>query len=485
MLTILFFIFIGVAFLLRLILTAHVPFYDWDESIYAQVAVEMAKHKTWITTFNGRLWLEKPPLPVFLYSLFVNFKPAEFWLRLVSLTVGLIFLVLLYFLSKKIVDSLLKSQLKDRSAVFRQLIYFLPVAISLSSPLLVDRLVTVNTDILLALGWIGFFLVAGNFFWEVVFLSVGVLSKSLIGFYPLFLAVFPLPKKVKSLLRLPLLIIIPSIWYLFAYLKFGQIFIQEHFLDHLLKRVSSPIELHFGGKMFYFVWLYQDLFLLLILFISAYFFIAFDLFNKLKRDRVKILWQPYLKNYLILLSPLPFLLFLTLAKTKINWYLIPLVPLFALSVPYLIFKIKQKKLQVLLIFFVMVYFLFKFVPQTFLSKSFTEIPEKTEMARCVEKLPGDQVDFLVDLDQRKIGNFLEASHLYIDSSFIYGGSSSFVYYSQKKVNYFYKVDQFLVRKPADILVIAKNDYQTIEAVKKYNFTITPCSTRNFFVMIKN
>ncbi|MDO8610846.1 MAG: hypothetical protein Q7R95_09970, partial [bacterium] len=44
------------------------PFYDWDESIYAQVGREMINQKSVIPLWQGKFWLDKPPLVPLAYG---------------------------------------------------------------------------------------------------------------------------------------------------------------------------------------------------------------------------------------------------------------------------------------------------------------------------------------------------------------------------------------------------------------------------------
>jgi len=56
---------------------AKVLFYDWDEGMYAQIAKEIIKNKSLFTTFNGQVWLDKPPLVHGLISLIFSISSPK------------------------------------------------------------------------------------------------------------------------------------------------------------------------------------------------------------------------------------------------------------------------------------------------------------------------------------------------------------------------------------------------------------------------
>jgi uncharacterized membrane protein len=73
-------------------------------------------------------------------------------------------------------------------------------------------------------------------------------------------------------------------------------------------------------------------------------------------------------QYLILFSPVPFFLLLALSKSKISWYFTTIIPLFALTIPYVFLRIKNKWMQNVLGFIVITMFVIRFIPQTYALK---------------------------------------------------------------------------------------------------------------------
>ena len=77
-----FFVVIGVQIIFR-----PTPFYDWDESIYAQVGREMIRARSLIPLWQGQFWLDKPPLAPLFYRLFqiISLNPGS---HIFGLTAG-------------------------------------------------------------------------------------------------------------------------------------------------------------------------------------------------------------------------------------------------------------------------------------------------------------------------------------------------------------------------------------------------------------
>jgi 4-amino-4-deoxy-L-arabinose transferase-like glycosyltransferase len=65
------------------------PLTDWDEAIYAEVSREMLGHSWLVLHWNAALWLEKPPLMLWVTAVFFHlFGVTEFWARAASALSG-------------------------------------------------------------------------------------------------------------------------------------------------------------------------------------------------------------------------------------------------------------------------------------------------------------------------------------------------------------------------------------------------------------
>jgi 4-amino-4-deoxy-L-arabinose transferase-like glycosyltransferase len=489
------FIFIIAGLIVRNWQMAKVLFYDWDEGMYAQIAQEIIKNKSLFTTFNGQIWLDKPPLSHGLIALMLMiFGRSEFWMRTVMVILSLILLVLVYFLAKKIATIFSKSKNEKEITIAA----LLPVLTLAASPIFLERATMLNSDVLVAIGWLGYFLFWDKFWWKLFFLVIGVWSKSILGFYPLFFDFFNWSihafinhstfkqLNLKRILRNSLLILIPSLWYIAGFIKYGQYFIDNHFLSQVFKRLYVPIELHFGGKFFYFSYLWDNLGVINILIIIAYILITINFSRYFNKEKFKLINSPKWLPALIYLSPLPFLLLLTIMKTKITWYVIIFLPLLSLTLSYLYLKLKPPLLKIGLNVIVLIYFVLNFPKQTYLLKINYQIPEKIKLAQCLSTKHGDKIAFLVDEDERKVKNFLEAAHYDTSSSFYYGGSPSFVYYSQKKVIYFYSIDEFIKNSGQyHLVVLSKKDAsanKNLEALAERGQRI--CQSKDWLSIVK-
>ncbi len=454
---------------------AKVLFYDWDEGMYAQIAKEIIKNKSLFTTFNGQVWLDKPPLVHGLISLiFSIFGYSEFWTRMIMVITSAILLILLYFLAKKITKSSMAS--------------LLSVVTLATSPIFLERTTLLNSDIFIAVSWLGYFLFWDKYWAKLFFLTLGVWSKSVLGFYPLLIEIFyelwqlifhqkKLHLNLKLISKYLLMITLPSLWYIVGYFKFGQFFIANHFLSQVLKRLYVPIELHFGGKFFYFNYLWEKMGIINLLFVIGYILFGFNILKKIPKYKIKLF-------DLILFSPLPFLTLLTIMRTKITWYVIIFLPLLCLLIAYLYMKLNQKILKYGLIIFITGYFFLNFIPQTFLLKVNYSPPEKLKLAQCLSKTKYKKIAFLVDEEERKVKNFLEAAHYDTTSSFLYGGSPSFVYYINKKVDYFYSIDSFINETNKYQLLVSSKKDKDMSLQKLEKNSIKICDSENWISIIK-
>jgi 4-amino-4-deoxy-L-arabinose transferase-like glycosyltransferase len=465
-----FFLFIFFALLVKNYQIRNIAYLEWDEGMYAQIAKEIIKNKSLITTFNDNLWFDKPPLSHFLIALsFLIFGENEFTSRATMVILSLILLFLFYKLNQKLTKKIFNNRKKHLAII-------LPIIILIATPIFLERATTLNSDLLVAISWLGYLTFFKNSFARILFILIGVWGKSVLGFYPLlydfFLLIFKKQKLNFSYIKNTLTaIFLASFWYIFLFIKYGYFFIENHFLSQMFKRIYVPIELHFGNKFFYFEVLWKNLYLLLILITISYLIIIFDFVKKIKEKSKNI------DIYLVYFFSLPFFSFLTLMKTKIEWYVIIFLPFLLLPITYFLYRTKNKAFYFLIIFFIGFFSLKNFVQQTFLLKPTKETNEKVILAKCISRINKNKVFFLVDEQERKNRNFLEAAHYQTTSSFFYGGTPSFVYYVKKPVTFFYSQKEFQqnLNKNDVIYVINKND----KSIINFDIKKTICQTKNW------
>ena len=85
------------ACLVLLPLLGHKPLAEWDEGIYAEVSREMLGGSWLVPHWNAHLWLEKPPLMLWITALcFKLFGVTEFWARAGSTFSGIAIVAVLH-----------------------------------------------------------------------------------------------------------------------------------------------------------------------------------------------------------------------------------------------------------------------------------------------------------------------------------------------------------------------------------------------------
>jgi 4-amino-4-deoxy-L-arabinose transferase-like glycosyltransferase len=465
--TALIFLFFFFGLLFRLNQLNKQPFYDWDEAIYAQVAKEIIQNHSLKTSFNDHLWLNKPPLSHLLIAFsFLATNYSEFYARLLFALFSLATAFFTFKLGKKL--------FKD------DLVALLSVFFLFGSKIYLERSTILNTDIIVALAWVGYLFYLDSFWKKTFFLVLGVWSKSLVGFYPLFFDFFYqlFQKKLFSkkglvtfIKQITIQVFLSSLWYFYAYLNFGSYFLKAHFYDQILKRVEKPIELHASelGWRYYFYTLWQDQKILTIFLFLAALIIFYQLIFHQKKRQFKLIFS--------LLLPLPFFLLLLISKSKIYWYLVFILPFLGLIAAYPIALIKKSFWKIFFGLILMTLLGFTFVKNTYLYQHQPEGYKNAEIIPCLEKIPYKKLAYLVDQNERDRYQFLTQNKLTTETSFVYGGSPAFVYYSQKNPAFYYDPQQFKKEyKNYSVVLVQKED----ELNFNFNFDQFEdvCSTKN-------
>lgn len=410
------------------------PFYDWDESIYVQVGREMVRAKSIVPLWQGQYWLDKPPLVPLAYGIVETIAPIkpELSTRLFTLSLTILLFIFIYYFYFKLTKN--------------EFISFLTVVISAFTTIFLQRAQVLNVDIFLFLGWMGYLVFfdsagRGRHFWlSFLFLAIGVLSKSLLGFYPvlLFLGLYICQYLTKSIsskkfIEISKKLIIQSsillLWYVGMFLYFKYPFIQAHFLDSHLKRVTASIESHFGKRTFYIDLLFNQIGL------SAYLsIIGIVLVFKKSNNLISKIYYLFF---------VPWFLFLNLTKTKINWYLYPIIPQFAFLGVYLLDFVRKKVIVALIISLITAGILVypQFSKNSFFNTQYSQYDENYAIAKAANGRCTN-IQMLVDPDSRKTHDTLQSMNLLIGTSEWWGNHPAIVYYSNAKVDFIYSVNHF-------------------------------------------
>ncbi len=417
-----------------IMLSNFVPFHDWDEAIYAQVAREWSKSPSLTLHYNGAVWFEKPPVPFILmgavFALLGSGITTVLVIRLISVILGVASLWCVFTITRQLTK--------------RTILGLLAACMYITSGYFLDRSSIVNVDIYLTLGWL-LYVISENLSVRVLAILLGVGSKSLLGFVPLIVEMCYVigrhnltAKKIRNYL---IEIILGSVWYVIMYIKFGWSFIQSHFLDHLVARILRPIELHSGDKFYYLEKIWQDQGLLLVLAFLGAVVLVSTLIKQLRASPRNSSATTKL-GFLLIIIPTLYICILTVGKAKLHWYIMPIIPFVSILAALGIQKIHDvhRVLKILPIFVFGLYFSFFIHHITAQDFSKYSVPDKTKLARCISETSlgeGAQVVYLVSPQERTDAGVIEAAKLQIGSSFIYGSAPSFVFYSQKPVLFYY------------------------------------------------
>lgn len=446
------------------------PLYDWDECIYAQYAKEMKQTGDYLSyTWNGEKILEKPPLYGWLMQIPFIWSINEFTTRIISVISGLSLVFFIYLLSLR---------------YFSFNIAVLSSLLILTSETVVNNIIKVNTDIGFSL-----FIFLGVYFWLSAYQKTkhSYLSGLMFGLATLFkglssifflvgliiITIFRKNKLITSNLVKTIFIFFITIvpWHIYQIIINKQLFLKIYFWDHLIIRFFDNI---FRPKnpFFYFINLARDLFPWWLFLIAA--ILIYLIVVKNKPDLKQILLNN--KNSvifdLLIISVIP-LLILSAARTQILWYLMPLYPflviLTALSIEFVLKRIKKLKLIYVVIFLITI-------------DALLTIIRKTDFTRSVKKT-APSYDAIITLRRNKyphvnylIGSFFRELKLDPPSKFVlpfeftYSDHPCIVYYSGKKVNLFYSIKNFKE------VLMEKNGVYLINNEDKYIFNNTEMDT---------
>ncbi len=404
------------------------PFYDWDESLYVQTGKEMLQNKIYyLPVWQNQLWFDKTPFVSLFYGTLDSIRiiPSEISTRLAALLVSLINLMFVYFLFLR--------------AVSKKLVSLLSVIAVSFSPLFLQRAQTVNADIFILFGWTGYVLFFRNFAVSLLFLFFGVMSKSLIGFYPvgilfLYHGYLFFRKKIRRnqfvdvIKKMVAQVMILSIWYIGMFITFGNKFLYAHIFESHFRRVSSSIEFHFGEKTFYIDLMreqYGMLFFLALIGLLLYILYL----KKNKWDGEKGLYGLYL---------LPWFLFLNLTKTKIFWYVYPSLPQFAFLSVFPLSLFQKNKIVYSILGITFVFFLFHqtLIKNQLLTTYYSKQEPHHDLA-LYAKNNCQSLHILLNEDSRNSFATLDKMGLLISTTKWWGTHPSIIYYYGTNVTFYY------------------------------------------------
>jgi len=319
-----------IIFILLILFAFYVLFYNlgkppldnWDEAWYGEVTKQILKTKDIIVLYwNREYFFEKPPLYMWLSafsSLFFGF--SEFSLRFTSALSGLFIITLVLW------DSYRKWGFVPSLLAFATLTF---------NNVFIWRARSGNVDLLTALFiLLSYFLILSKsknrFILLGIVFALTYLTKESLVVFPLIIFLiheflFARKKIRKNFLEYVKLfsffILIPSFWLLLGYLRLGNSFVIAAFNHNQRVGSISITQFHLD----YFWYMYYSL-------QRRYFFVfligIFFLMRKMTPTA-----------FLLFIYSLGLLIALSFAERNNNWYLIPSMPFWSLTIAYGVYKI--------------------------------------------------------------------------------------------------------------------------------------------------
>jgi 4-amino-4-deoxy-L-arabinose transferase-like glycosyltransferase len=248
---------VALASVVLLTLLGHGRLTDWDEGIYAGISRAMVDHGAHLDArlaprWNGQLWLEKPPLMLWITAVFFRiFGISEFTARLGSALSGIVLVGLLHgwlMLRRDAMAAWLNT------VVLLSTLGFLHVARVGEMDVLLALSCTVALIGLCELqggnasGWLLFWLG-----FAVAVMTKGAASVTLPITLVCALAVIPTLRRHWGACALGLLIflLLTLPWHLYMLHRFGSVFVGQYVGLHVLTRATAQIEGHWTPWYFY------------------------------------------------------------------------------------------------------------------------------------------------------------------------------------------------------------------------------------------
>ena len=315
-----------------------------DEQVYSQWAFHMIKTGDYLTpwAFGALFWVGKPPLVIWLmtisYQIFgvTNFA-ARFW----SPIFGALSLVLVYFLGKKL---------------YNPYVGFLSAVVlgTLTTFYQYSRLAMTDVPLVFfILGAVYFFVLSEksentnrNAALGGLFFGLALMTKQIEALIVLLILVLYLIATKRSLKFLftksftlfwGIGLLVFSPWLIYMDARFGSQFWQWYFVYDIFSRSVGVVENHAGSYMYYVNFLIhnENVVYLILLPLAAGFCLFNAVAKRLKADTLVFLWMAIV------------LLVFTLAQSKLDWYILPAFPAFALAISVLVYQVSKKTYQLL------------------------------------------------------------------------------------------------------------------------------------------
>jgi outer membrane protein assembly factor BamB len=316
------------------------PLWVADEQTYSQWAFHMFKSGDYMTPWafgDVLMWIGKPPLFMWLMSLaYQVFGATNFAARFWSAVFGALSLVLVFYLGKKLYN------------VHVGLVSALVLGTFSTFYVFARRAMLDVSFIFFILASIYFLLLSetkekakryvalGGLFFGLAFMTKQVAAFLIPIIVFAYFAVtgkgvkFLFTKRFNFFWLMGILMVGP--WMIYMALSFGQVFWQSFFVFSGITRASTPIEGHTGSYLFYFNYLAnnENLYWIILLPFSAGLCAFNAVVKRLKGDALILSWMAIV------------LVVFTLIQTKLEWYILPAFPAFAIAISSFLYEVARK-----------------------------------------------------------------------------------------------------------------------------------------------
>ena len=307
---------------------------SWDEAVYAQVAKELVASGNWFyLTWAGGPFVDKPPVAIWMTAAFYKlFGMSEFTARLFSALCGIGLVWVTYETGRKLLNrwtGLLGALVLLSSSHFFRVARFgmmdAPLAFFLSLTLL-------------------FFWRAREkdvyFLWAGAAASLGFLTKSYAALlaapvalvYAVWAGEAAIFRRRAFWAGAGIVAATVALWNLYGLGVYGEPFVREAIFKHLFYRTTSALEGHTGNAYFYvrtIINKYHPWFLVA-LFSAPYF-----IYLSVRTRRKELL---FLASWMWVIFGI-----VTLIRTKLAWYVVPVYPALSLSVGYVLAALVRER----------------------------------------------------------------------------------------------------------------------------------------------
>lgn len=321
---------------------------DWDEGIYSNIAGEIASGGSWLhLQLQGTQWLEKEPLVFWFMALAIKiFGFTTFALRFSSALLSIFIAPLFYLLTLRTISQARPARRSFSEAGFSlllTLLFFFSPALWHAHMLRAGDLNAIWLVTFLAALAAYVYLRDSKHYWLIgVCVALNFLTRGFVGI--LLLGIILSAEFIRSyfkqdrwtvrrfVITLAIALLPWLAWHLTQYLGNPTEYIRIYWQEQFFSRIYLPLQNHSGDWLFYFRFLKAKL--------GVWYLMIFGL--SIVFAVYKTIWSRCSASVLWCFSALVFIIVLQTMRTKLNWYVLPLMPILYLLAGQMFWQIYQK-----------------------------------------------------------------------------------------------------------------------------------------------